>query len=185
EHDYRASLTIVQSAARRMTRVVDDLFLLARADAGVAVEHREHVYLDEIVHDVAAGVRVLAESRGVRVDVASVADAPIFADADLIGRLLLNLLDNAIKHSPHGSAVRIQMVREGGTCEARVIDAGVGIPVDAQARVFERFFRGDASRSAGGQRSAGEFDAAATSGAGLGLAIARRIAELHAGSLEL
>ena len=185
EHDYRASLTVVQSAARRMTRIVDDLLLLARADAGVAVEHREHVYLEEIVHDVASGIRRLAESRGVRVEVASVVDAPVFTDADLVGRCVLNLLDNAIKHSPAGGVVRLEMARNGNECRLRVIDAGTGIPADAQPRVFDRFFRGDTTPSAGDQRVSLESDAAAVGGAGLGLAIARRIAELHGGRLEL
>lgn len=185
ERDYRASLSVVQNAARRMTRIVDDLLLLARADAGVTVEHREHVYLEEVVHDVASGVRRLAESRRVRVELASVVDAPIFADADLVGRLLLNLLDNAIKYSPEGSVVRIEMARRGNTCDVRVTDAGSGIPADVQPRVFERFFRADASPLAGDQRAAGELEPAGASGAGLGLAIARRIAEVHAGRLDL
>jgi heavy metal sensor kinase len=185
EGDYRASLAVVQGAARRMTRIVDDLLLLARADAGVTVEHREHVYLEEVVHDVAGGVRRLAESRRVRVELASVVDAPIFADADLVGRLLLNLLDNAIKHSPEGSVVRIEMARHGNRCEVRVADAGSGIPADVQPKVFERFFRADASRLAGDQRGAGEPEAAGATGAGLGLAIARRIAEVHGGRLDL
>ena len=187
ESDYRASLGVVQGAARRMTRIVDDLLLLARADTGVAVEHRGHVYLEEIVHDVAHGVRLLAESRRVRVEVGTVVDAPIYADADLVGRLLLNLLDNAIKHSPSGSTVRIEMARTDGACTVRVIDAGSGIPTDAQSRVFERFFRADDSHAAGDQRAAGgtDSDSSATSGSGLGLAIARRIAELHEGRLEL
>ena len=185
ESDYRASLTVVQGAARRMSRIVDDLLLLARADTGVAVEHREHVYLEEIVHDVARGVRLLAESRRVRVEVGAVVDAPVYADADLVGRLLLNLLDNAIKHSPEGGTVRISMARNAGSCDVRVTDEGSGIPSDAQARVFERFFRGDASPSAGDQRATTDGEPIATSGAGLGLAIARRIAELHGGRLDL
>lgn len=185
ESEYRESLTVVQNAARRMTRIVDDLLLLARADAGVAVEHREHVYLDEIVHDVASGVRRLAENRGVRVDVTSVVDAPIFADADLVGRCVLNLLDNAIKHSTTGGAVCVEMARNGNSCELRVIDEGPGIPTDIQPRVFDRFFRGDTTPAPGDQRISPESDAGSQGGAGLGLAIARRIAELHGGRLDL
>jgi two-component system OmpR family sensor kinase len=168
-----------------MTRIVDDLLLLARADAGVAVEHREHVYLEEIVHDVASGVRRLAESRGVRVEVASVVDAPIFADADLVGRCVLNLLDNAIKHAPAGSAVRLGMARNESSCELRVIDTGPGIAADAQPRVFDRFFRGDTTPPIGDERIPPDSDSASPGGAGLGLAIARRIAELHGGRLDL
>src|SRR5262249_20773213 len=160
--DYRASLGVVQGAARRMTRIVDDLLLLARADTGVPVEHREHVYLDEIVHDVARGVRLLAESRRGRVEVGTRADAPIYAAADLVGRLLLNLLDNAIKHSPEGGVVRVEMARTDAACSVRVIDAGSGIPPDAQRRVFERFFRADDLGSGGDQRASGGIDSDAT-----------------------
>ena len=91
--------------------------------------------------------------------------------------MLLNLLDNAIKHSPDGGTVEVGMTRHDDRCEITVVDAGPGIPPEAQERVFERFFRVDAARS----RSA----TSATSGAGLGLAIARRIAEIHDGRLEL
>jgi heavy metal sensor kinase len=177
EEEYRASMSVMQDAARRLTRIVDDLFLLARADAGHLVMRREQLYLEDLVHDAARGVRHVADQRGVRVALGQVAEAPFEGDADLLGRLLLNLLDNAIKHSPEGSIVDIGLVRRGDQYEISVVDAGPGIPPEAQERVFERFFRGDAVRS----RS----ETSATSGAGLGLAIARRIAELHGGRLEL
>jgi len=177
EGEYRASVTIMQSAARRLTRIVDDLFLLARADAGHLVMRREALYLEDIVLDAARGVRQVADQRGVRVALGPVAEAPFEGDADLLGRLLLNLLDNAIKHAPEGSAVDIGMTHRDSSYEITVVDAGPGIPADAQARVFERFFRADAVRS--------RAETSATSGAGLGLAIARRIAELHGGQLEL
>jgi two-component system, OmpR family, sensor histidine kinase SenX3 len=91
--------------------------------------------------------------------------------------LLLNLLDNAIKHSPDGGRVEVGMTRRNGDYTITVVDQGSGIPTDAHDRVFERFFRVDTARS----RS----ENSTTSGAGLGLAIARRIAEVHGGRLEL
>lgn len=177
EEEYRASVSVMQDAARRLTRIVDDLFLLARADAGHLVMRREQLYLEDLVHDAARGVRHVADQLGVRVALGQVAEAPFEGDADLLGRLLLNLLDNAIKHSPEGSIVDIGLVRRVDQYEISVVDAGPGIPPEAQQRVFERFFRGDAVRS--------RAETSATSGAGLGLAIARRIAELHGGRLEL
>ena len=177
EEEYRESIAVMQSAARRLTRIVDDLFLLARADAGHLVMRREPLYLEELVHEAAHNVRQVADQRGVRVALGNVTEAPFEGDADLIGRLLLNLLDNAIKYSPEEGIVDIALTESAGTFEIAVIDAGAGIPPEAQSRVFERFFRADPGRSRAENGS--------TSGAGLGLAIARRIAELHGGRLDL
>jgi signal transduction histidine kinase len=90
---------------------------------------------------------------------------------------VLNLLDNAIKYSSPGGLVTVAMRSDGGRTSVTVTDDGPGIPPEAQERVFERFFRGDAAR--------GRQEGSTTSGAGLGLAISRRIAEAHGGTLEL
>ena len=103
--------------------------------------------------------------------------APIAGDATLLDRLLLNLLDNAIKYAPAGTTVDVTMATQGTRCSVSVIDAGKGIPAELHHRVFERFFRVDSSRVRDG--------ASATSGAGLGLAIAQRIAEMHDGTLSI
>ena len=177
EAEYRASLGVIRDAARRLGRVVDELFLLARADSGHLVAEREALYLDDVVNEAARAVHAVADRRGIKVELGQLVEAPSRGDADLLGRLLLNLLDNAIKHSPEGGTVEVGMRRANGACEIVVTDAGPGIPAEARDRIFERFFRADTARS----RS----DTGATGGAGLGLAIARRIAELHAGKLEL
>jgi len=177
EDDYRASVGIMQDASRRLTRIVDDLFLLARSDAGHLVVHREPMHLEDVVDDVTRLMRPVAESRGVRIELTDVVEAPVQGDADLFGRLLLNLLDNAIKHSPSAGVVRVSMTRRERNAEVTVSDEGPGIPDDARERVFERFFRVDAART--------RQETSHTSGAGLGLAIARRIAEAHDGTLEL
>jgi two-component system, OmpR family, sensor kinase len=175
EDEYRGSVVVIRDAARRLTRIVDDLFLLARADSGQLITRQDSLYLDEIVHDAVRGVRHVAEARSVHVNLGPVVEAPFMGDADLLGRVLLNLLDNAIKYSPAGGTVGVTMTRNDGQFAITVADAGPGIPPDAQARVFERFFRADPARARGD----------ASSGAGLGLAIARRISELHGGSLDL
>jgi signal transduction histidine kinase len=177
ESEYRASVTVIQDAARRLARIVDELFLLARADAGHLVAQRVPLYLEDVVHDVVRAVQAVAEQRGVRIELGQLIEAPATGDPDLLGRLLLNLLDNAIKYSPEGEAVGVEMTRRDGCCAITVVDAGPGIPPAAHDRIFERFFRVDAARSRG--------ESEATSGAGLGLAIARRVAEMHAGRLEL
>ena len=177
EGEYRASVRVMQDAARRLARIVDELFLLARADAGHLVVHREQLYLEDVVDGAVRAVQAVAEQRGVRIELGRLIEAPSLGDADLLGRLLLNLLDNAIKYSPAGAAVAVEMARRDRDCEIRVVDAGPGIPATAREQIFERFFRVDTARSRG--------ENTATSGAGLGLAIARRIAEMHAGRLEL
>ena len=177
EVEYRESITVIQDAARRLTRIVDDLFLLSRADSGHLVMHREPLDLEELVQEATRAVRSVASERGVDIVMRDVVEAPLTGDADLLGRLLLNLLDNAIKHSPRGGTVDVTMQLRGGQCDVRVGDAGPGIPPDALSRIFERFYRVDSARS----RS----ETSATSGAGLGLAIARRIAEMHRGTVDV
>ena len=102
EDEYRSSVTVMRDAARRLTRIVDDLFLLARADSGHLVARRDALYLEELLHDAVRSVRQVAEQRGVVVKLGSIIEAPFEGDADLLGRLFLNLLDNAIKYSPKG-----------------------------------------------------------------------------------
>jgi len=177
EAEYRESVAVMRDSARRLGRIVDDLFLLARADAGHLPLRRGPIYLEEVVDDAARAVRAIAQEHGVRIAVAPVEDAPFSGDADLLGRLMLNLLDNAIKHSPEGGTVTLSLVRVGHEYRIGVVDEGPGIPAEAQAQIFERFFRVDRARSRAG--------ATETSGAGLGLAIARWIAEAHGGRLEL
>ncbi|MEQ1693335.1 MAG: ATP-binding protein [Gemmatimonas sp.] len=177
EAEYRASVVVIRDAAQRLTRIVDDLFLLSRADSGHLVPRRDAVYLEEVVHDATRAVRNVAQQRGVEVTLGQVVEAPCVGDADLLGRLLVNLLDNAIKYSPRGTTVTVEMSQRTSDIEILVIDAGPGIPDADRERVFERFVRLDAARV--------RVDDSATSGAGLGLAIARRIAEMHAGRLEL
>ena len=177
ESEYRASVTVIQDAARRLTRIVDDLFLLSRVDSGHVVVRREPLYLEELLHSTTRAVRSVAALRSVDVSLLRVVDAPITGDADLLGRLFLNLFDNAIKYSPEGGTVDVTMAMDGADYLISVVDAGAGIPPEARERVFERFFRVDDARS--------RTESSATSGAGLGLAIARRIAEMHEGSIMI
>ncbi len=177
EEEYRASMAIVRDASRRLTRIVEDVFLIARADAGYLVTNPEPLYLEDLVRETVRAVTPIAHGRSVSVELGEMAEAPLVGDADLLNRLILNLLDNAIKYSPAGGTIQVSMQLRGSTCDVSVVDAGPGIPPEAQERVFERFFRVDAARS----RAQGTL----TSGAGLGLSICRRIAEMHGGRLVL
>ena len=149
EAEYRESVTIMQDASRRLTRIVDDLFLLARSDAGHLVVHRATIHLEDVVDDTVRSARPLADTRGVRMDLTNVVEAPLQGDADLLGRLLLNLLDNAIKHSAAGGQVAVTMERDGDAVRVTVTDQGEGIPAALQGRVFERFYKVDRARQRG------------------------------------
>ncbi len=177
EDDYRGSVTIIRDAAQRLTRIVDDLFLLSRADSGHLVARPEPLYFEEVVDSTVRSLRSLAQQRGVELSLSRLEESPVVGDADLLGRLVTNLIDNAIKHAPAGTTVDASLSTSRTEATLSVVDHGAGIPVTEHERIFERFVRLDASRS----RS----DASATSGAGLGLAIARRIAELHRAQLTL
>lgn len=177
ETEYRASMGVIQSATGRLTRIVDEMFLLSRADSGHLATHMEPVYLEELVHDATRAVQAVAQQHDVNVRLGDVIEAPFVGDPDLLGRVLLNLLDNAIKYSPRGGTVDVAMARHDGHYAISVIDAGPGIAPDVHERVFERFYRADSARS--------RAENSATSGAGLGLAIARRIAEMHGGRVEI
>jgi heavy metal sensor kinase len=176
ENEYRDALRVVQDAGQRLSRIVDDLFLLARADGGPVPIAREPVYLDELVADTVRVLRVLAGQRGVRIELAPLPEALVQGDPDLLGRLLLNLMENAVKFSPAGSTVSVRL-DYGDAAVLSVADEGPGIPAEARARVFERFFR---AHEAPSNRTG-----PAPRGAGLGLAIAKWVADLHGGSLVL
>jgi heavy metal sensor kinase len=171
------AFVVIRNASRRLTRIVDDLFMLARADAGELPVRRDPLYLDEIIADCAREVRSLGEERGVFVVVEPMSEAPYVGDAALLHRLVLNLLDNAIKHSARGARVTVRLRAAAAAFHLEVEDTGPGVPRELQPRIFDRFVRADATRSH-------EHDTL-TSGAGLGLSISRWIAAAHGGTLEL
>ncbi len=174
--EYRESLAITLDEASRLSSIVNDLFTLARADAGQYPLRARDFYLDELVADCARAARCLATNHGVTLAHFSDGEMLLHADEELIRRMAMNLLDNAIKYSPQGGTVTLECKRVGKEYSLSVMDTGPGIPSDAQERVFERFFRLDKARSHSETERAG---------AGLGLSIARWIAEAHQGRLKL
>jgi two-component system, OmpR family, sensor kinase len=174
EAEYREAFKIVSEQAHRLTRIVDDMFTLARADAGSRTLEASDFYLDELTAETARAASVLAGSKGVKLEFTPALDMPCHGDEGLLRQMIMNLVGNAIKHTPSGGVIRISLERGDGQYEITVSDTGTGIPSEAQPHVFERFYRGDKARS----RSDG-------AGAGLGLSIARWVAEAHSGKLEL
>jgi heavy metal sensor kinase len=176
EEEYRESLQILLDEARRLKHIVEDLFTLARADAGQHPLALTDFYLDELAAECSKNVRTLAAAKSIAVSCESEGELPIHADETLVRRMLLNLLDNAIKYTPKGGSVALHCAQENGCYRMRVEDSGPGIPTEQQSKIFERFFRGDKARSRNEKDNGG---------AGLGLAIAAWIAGAHKGNISL
>lgn len=175
--EYLESLAVLHEQTSRLIKIVEDLFTLTRADSGQYRLSPENVYVEEVVTDCAHSMRTLAQEKGIDLTVDASAECPVHGDPALLRRMILNLLDNAIKYTPESGHVSIGSTRENGFIEIHVEDTGLGIPPELHARIFERFFRADPARSrTGSGREAG---------AGLGLSIALWIAEAHHGRLEL
>jgi two-component system, OmpR family, sensor kinase len=173
--EYRESLAVLHEEAQRLARIVEDLFTLTRADAGEYPLTQSDFYLDELAADCVRATRALAQAKSIKLAAVTPEEMPMHGDEDLLRRMILNLLDNAIKYTPAGGNVSVRCGSVPDGYELSVTDSGPGIPVEMQSRVFERFFRADRARSRSG----------ADGGAGLGLSIARWIAEAHLGRIEL
>jgi heavy metal sensor kinase len=170
--EYRESLAIVLDEACRLSRLVDDLLNLARADAGHVTLQTHDFYLNELLAECCRSVQGLAHTRGLRLECRAGNDLQFTGDEQLLRRLVINLLDNAIRYTPAGGQVTAALEAGPASVQLRVSDTGIGIaPTDA-ARIFERFYRAGEARS----RQDGGF--------GLGLAIVRWIAESHHGTVE-
>ncbi|MFN2388479.1 MAG: sensor histidine kinase [Actinomycetota bacterium] len=158
--------------ADRLGRLINDLLDLSRLEEAHSVAD-EPVDLAEIAHGVVDELDALARSKETRVVGAIETEAWVRGDGQHLRLLLRNLLDNAIRYTPHGGDVRIAVERDGPAVVVRVTDNGIGIPLEARPRIFERFYRVDKGRS----RDRG--------GTGLGLAIVKHVAELHGGTVEV
>lgn len=169
--EYREAIGIIGTEAKRLSRLVDDMLVLARADAGGYPLNPVNLYLNDLVDECRRAVDVLARERGVAIRASVPADVPLRGDENLLRRMLLNVVQNAVAHTRPGGVVTIAVAPNGREAAIRVIDEGEGIAAADRARIFDRFVQLDAARRG--------------TGAGLGLPIARWIAEAHGGTLEL
>ncbi|MET0624989.1 MAG: heavy metal sensor histidine kinase [Pyrinomonadaceae bacterium] len=174
EEEYREALQMMAEQTRRLSRIVQDMFILARADAGHYPLQNRALYLNDLLDEVARAGGLLASDKGVTVELTNLPEAAFHGDEDLLRQMVMNLMDNAVKFTPAGGVVRLSLTTRADDYLLSVSDTGPGIPVEARDHVFERFYRADKARS----RSE-------DGGAGLGLAIARWIAQAHDGDLEL
>jgi heavy metal sensor kinase len=170
--EYREVLQEAQADLSRLTGLVNTLLTLARADVGKLSLDLTTFDLEETIAAVCEEYGATAEEIGVTLERDTV-PTPVVADEDLLVPVLVNLLDNALHHTPRGGRVSIGCCADGSGVRLWVADDGVGISVEHQVRVFDRFYRVDTGRT----RTAG--------GTGLGLAICSAIAEAHGGAIQL
>ena len=170
--EYREALTIIADQAQRLSRMVDDMLLMALADAGGRPLQTSEFYLDELVHECARSAQALGLSEEVDVDVSVPGEVVFNGDEELLRQMLLNLLSNAVRHAVTTTGpARVDVTVEVTDAEVRIVidDTGPGIAASDRERVFERFVRIDVVGS--------------RAGGGLGLPIARWVAEAHGGSV--
>ncbi|HZL41851.1 MAG TPA: ATP-binding protein [Verrucomicrobiae bacterium] len=158
---------------RRLSKVVDALTLLTRADAGQVRLNRETLALDDLVRDAHADALILAEPAGVEVGLETCEAVSLAGDRHRLRQLLLNLTDNAVKYNQPGGSIKMSLRMIDGHAEFTISNSGPGIPPESLPRVFDRFFRSDRSHSS------------AVEGCGLGLSIARWIVSAHHGTITI
>lgn len=173
--EYRESLAVILDESRRLSVLVDDLLNLARADAGRVRLHTQPFYWSDLLAECCRSMQSLAAARGVELAQrqATSQDLEFDGDEELLRRMTLNLLDNAIRYTPSGGRVTAELEGRPDGVLLRISDTGIGIAPEAAEHVFERFFRADKARA----REQGGF--------GLGLAIVKWIVEAHRGVVEL
>jgi signal transduction histidine kinase len=168
----RRYLHAIQGDIRRLSALIDDLFEMSQLDAGALRLDRQPVAIAELVAETAASMQIQAERQaiGLACELAGV-HAEVEVDPLRVQRVLANLLQNALQHTPPGGRVVVQAYERAREVEVRIADTGAGIPAHALAHIFEPFYRADPARG----RMRG--------GAGLGLSIARGLVEAHGGRI--
>ncbi|NWF70184.1 MAG: HAMP domain-containing histidine kinase [Chloroflexi bacterium] len=166
------SLEAIDSEVGRMSRMVNDLLLLARADYGGIKIELFPVDLDTVVSEAYREAKMLAKDRDLQVKIEEFQPVRVNGNADRLKQLLLNLVGNAIKFTPDGGKITLGLSEKDERAYITVRDTGIGIAPDDLERIFDRFYQVDSARTHTG------------GGAGLGLAIAKWIAEAHGGSIR-
>lgn len=167
-------LNTAQRDVRSLSALIDDLFQMAQLDAGGFPLHRAKASLSDLISDTLESFTELAKQVEITLEGNVDSDVdPVYMDTQAIGRVLNNLLGNALRHTPPQGRVSVWVRRTDQAVEVTVSDTGEGIRADDLPHVFERFYRAEKSRNRG------------TGGAGLGLAIARGIVQAHGGDIQV
>jgi heavy metal sensor kinase len=172
--EYRDAIGSMLEEVDRLTRLVESLLVLSRADAGQVQLQLADIPLKALAQEASALLEVLAEEKRQRIAIEGDANLVVSADRLILRQAIVNLVDNAIKYSPAESRILIQAHdSDNGHATLEVTDEGPGVPAEHRAHIFDRFYRLDAARA----REWG--------GAGLGLSIARWAVEVHGGEIGL
>jgi heavy metal sensor kinase len=170
---YKAVLVSALEEIVRLTSIIDGLMLLSKADLGMQEVAFGKVELSRMVEELYEDAEILASKKHIVVALQRNDQIELLGDEVRLSQLLLNLVDNAVKYTPENGRIFISSERQNGNARICVRDTGMGIPVDEQARIFNRFYRVDKART----RDLG--------GIGLGLSIVKWVTDLHRGSIEV
>lgn len=170
---HRDRITSMLEEVQRLTSIVSQLAFLAKADAGLLTFAHEAVALDELVRDLAEDTAMLAASADITVTLSHCEPVKVSGERMRLRQLLLNLADNAVKHNQQDGSITLSLRVEDQHAVFQIINTGPVLPPELRARVFERFFRGDATHGT------------TIEGSGLGLSIAESIAQAHGGTLTM
>jgi heavy metal sensor kinase len=173
QDEYKRVLESLYQEVEHLSRLSDQLLILARADAGALLPAKEPIDVADFLHETAARWEDVAKKHGSRIEVIAPSHGSMGADAALLRRVVDNLIDNALRHTANGTPVTLRGYQANGGWNVEVADQGPGVPLNHRDKLFTRFARADSARS----REDG--------GAGLGLALSAAIARAHGGTLEL
>ena len=171
--DYQAVLVSNLEEIDRMSRIVEELLFLSRADMGEIKMDHLPIRIELLVEDIQRQASLLGQEQDIQVILGTITPATVLGDELRLRELLLNLVDNAVKYSRPGGKVEMHLWIDGAFVKLSVVDEGIGIPLEAQKQIFDRFYRTDEAR------------AHTKKGTGLGLSICTWIAEAHHGRIEV
>lgn len=173
EKEYREAIQMMAEQTQRLSRIVKDMFILARADSGRYPLQKSALYLNDLLEEIARAGELLAFEKNVKLTLNNLEEASFHGDEDLLRQMVLNLIDNAIKFTPSGGTIKLDLTQRQNEYVLAISDNGHGISDEARDHIFERFYSADKSRSQTNESG------------GLGLPIAKWIANAHDGDLEL
>jgi signal transduction histidine kinase len=171
--DYRKSLETISQESDYMSSVIGKLLFLARSDAGKEQLTFEDVELKGLITGLASNIEALAQDKGIKFAVDAKEELTVSGDKVKLRQLFINILENAVRYTPADGHISVSLVKQESDAVISISDTGIGISPEHLPHIFERFYRVDKAR------------ARADGGVGLGLAIAKIIAESHKGNIEV